>query len=73
MISHQPGVGAVPGGTPTARLARLVGRGKALEIDLGAGDIPGYLAAHYGYIDRALPDVDLDIELNLGRNLGRGM
>ena len=30
------GIGAVPGGGPMARLPRLVGRGRALEILLGA-------------------------------------
>ena len=34
------GVGAVPGGGPMARLGRLVGRGRALEILLGGDDIP---------------------------------
>src|SRR3984885_7620163 len=34
------GVGAVPGGGPMARLGRLVGRGRALEILLGDDDIP---------------------------------
>jgi enoyl-CoA hydratase/carnithine racemase len=34
------GVGTVPGGGPMARLGRLVGRGRALEILLGGEDIP---------------------------------
>lgn len=54
------GVGAVPGGGPMARLARLVGRGRALEIIAGADDFPGELAAEYGYINRAVPDDQLD-------------
>jgi len=54
------GVGAVPGGGPMARLSRLVGRGRALEILLGADDFPGDLAERYGYINRAVPDRDLD-------------
>lgn len=41
------GVGAVPGGGPMARLGRLVGRGRALEILLGGDDIPADLAAAY--------------------------
>jgi enoyl-CoA hydratase/carnithine racemase len=45
------GVGAVPGGGPMARLARLVGRGRALEILLSADDFPGDLAERYGYIN----------------------
>ena len=54
------GVGAVPGGGPMARLARLVGRGRALEIVVGAQDFPGELAAQYGYINRAVADDELD-------------
>ena len=33
-----------------ARLARLAGRGRALEILLGGDDIPAVLAAEYGYV-----------------------
>jgi enoyl-CoA hydratase/carnithine racemase len=55
------GVGAVPGGNPMARLAGLVGRGRALEIVLGADDFPGALAERYGYVNRALPDAELDV------------
>src|SRR6478735_2765874 len=33
------GIGVVPGGGPTARLVRLVGRGRALEILLVADDL----------------------------------
>lgn len=54
------GVGAVPGGNPMARLGGLVGRGRALEIVLGADDFPGALAERYGYVNRALPDDALD-------------
>jgi len=54
------GVGAVPGGGPMARLARLVGRGRALEILLGGGDYPAPLAAEYGYVNRVVPDAELE-------------
>ena len=54
------GVGAVPGGNPMARLAGLVGRGRALEVILGADDFRGDLAELYGYVNRALPDAELD-------------
>lgn len=54
------GVGAVPGGGPMARLSRLIGRGRALEVVLGADDFPGELAELYGYVNRALPDTGLD-------------
>src|SRR5216684_440733 len=54
------GAGIVPGGGPMARLPRLMGRGRALEVFLGAEDIPGELAERYGYVNRSLPDADLD-------------
>jgi enoyl-CoA hydratase/carnithine racemase len=54
------GVGAVPGGGPMARLGRLVGRGRALEILLGGDDIPADLAAHYGYVNRVIADDQIE-------------
>src|SRR6266849_4939045 len=54
------GAGLVPGGGPMARLPRLMGRGRALEVLLGADDIRGDLAELYGYVNRSLPDADLD-------------
>jgi enoyl-CoA hydratase/carnithine racemase len=54
------GVGVHPGGGGTERLPHLVGRGRALEIILGANDFDGDMAERYGYINRALPDAELD-------------
>jgi enoyl-CoA hydratase/carnithine racemase len=54
------GVGTVPGGGPMARLGRLVGRGRALEILLGGEDIPAGLAAEYGYVNRLVPDTTIE-------------
>jgi enoyl-CoA hydratase/carnithine racemase len=54
------GAGLVPGGGPMARLPRLIGRGRALEVLLGADDIRGDVAELYGYVNRSLPDADLD-------------
>lgn len=54
------GAGLVPGGGPIARLPRLMGRGRALEVLLGADDINGDLAERYGYVNRAFPDAELD-------------
>ncbi|MCZ8377842.1 enoyl-CoA hydratase/isomerase family protein [Mycobacterium sp. CPCC 205372] len=54
------GAGLVPGGGPMARLPRLIGRGRALEVLLGADDIDGDLAQLYGYVNRSLPDAELD-------------
>ena len=61
ILSHfEVGAGIVPGGGPMARLPRLMGRGRALEVLLGADDIPGDLAELYGYVNRSFPDSDLD-------------
>jgi len=61
ILSHfEVGAGIVPGSGPMARLPRLIGRGRALEVLLGADDIPGDLAELYGYVNRSLPDSDLD-------------
>ena len=61
ILSHfEVGAGIVPGGGPMARLPRLMGRGRALEVLLGADDISGDLAEQYGYVNRALPDGELD-------------
>ena len=54
------GAGLVPGGGPMARLGRLVGRGRALEILLGGDDIPAALAADYGYVNRLVPDAQIE-------------
>jgi enoyl-CoA hydratase/carnithine racemase len=54
------GVGMVPGGGPMARLPQLIGRNRALEVLMSSEDIRGDQAEAYGYINRALPDADLD-------------
>jgi enoyl-CoA hydratase/carnithine racemase len=60
LSQFEVGAGMVPGGGPMARLPRLMGRGRALEILLGADDIPADLAERYGYVNRSLPDSGLD-------------
>jgi enoyl-CoA hydratase/carnithine racemase len=54
------GVGLVPGGGPMARLPRSMGRQRALEVLLSSHDIDGDLAQAYGYVNRSLPDAELD-------------
>ena len=54
------GVGMVAGGGPMARLPRLIGRNRALEVLLSSEDIRAEQAEAYGYINRALPDAELD-------------
>jgi enoyl-CoA hydratase/carnithine racemase len=60
LSQFEVGAGVVPGGGPMARLPRLMGRGRALEVLIGADDIPGDLAERYGYVNRSLPDSGLD-------------
>jgi enoyl-CoA hydratase/carnithine racemase len=54
------GVGMVAGGGPMARLPRQIGRARALEVLLGSDDIRGEQAEVYGYVNRSLPDAELD-------------
>jgi enoyl-CoA hydratase/carnithine racemase len=54
------GVGAPPGAGGVQHLARLLGRGRAMEAILGADDFDAETAERYGWINRALPDADLD-------------
>ena len=54
------GVGLVPRGGPMARLPRQMGRQRALEVLLSSDDIGGDLAEAYGYVNRSLPDNELD-------------
>ena len=54
------GVGLVAGGGPMARLPGLMGRQRALEVLLSSNDIGADLAAAYGYVNRSLPDAELD-------------
>jgi enoyl-CoA hydratase/carnithine racemase len=62
ILGHfEVGAGIVPGGGPMARLPRLMGRGRALEVLLSADDIPGDLAEQYGYVNRSFPDAELDV------------
>jgi enoyl-CoA hydratase/carnithine racemase len=60
LSQFEVGAGIVPGGGPMARLPRLIGRGRALEVFLGADDFPADLAERYGYVNRSLPDAQLD-------------
>jgi enoyl-CoA hydratase/carnithine racemase len=60
LSQFEVGVGLVPGGGPMARLPRLMGRGRALEVLLSADDIRGADAERLGYVNRALPEAELD-------------
>lgn len=61
-IFGQPevGTGLIPGGGALERLPLLVGRSRAMEIVLGADDFSADIAERYGWINRAIPDAELD-------------
>lgn len=64
-IFGQPevGIGLIPGGGALERLPLLVGRARALEIVLGANDYSAETAERYGWINRAVPEDDLDAHI----------
>lgn len=64
------GAGVFPGGGGTERLPLLVGRARTLEIVLGSDDFDAATAANYGWVNRALPDDELDAFVdNLARRI----
>jgi len=54
------GVASSRAEVPMARLPRVMGRGRALEVLLSSDDISGADAERLGYVNRALPDLELD-------------
>ncbi|KAH8809287.1 enoyl-CoA hydratase/carnithine racemase [Xylogone sp. PMI_703] len=61
-IFGQPEVGAgiAPGGGSPEWLLGLAGRSRTLEIVLGCDDFDAAMAERYGWINRAIPDAQLD-------------
>ena len=53
-------LGILPGGSGTQMLPRLVGRGRAMEIILGAGDIDAETAERWGLLNRIFPADEID-------------
>jgi enoyl-CoA hydratase/carnithine racemase len=65
------GVGAIPGAGGVQLLGRLLGRGRAMEAILGSDDFDADQAERYGWINRALPDAELDAFVaRLARRIG---
>jgi len=54
------GFGLIAGGGALARLPLLVGRARAIEIALGGDDFDAETAERYAWINRAIPDAELD-------------
>lgn len=62
--------GLIPGAGAVQHLARLMGRGRALEVMLSAEDFNADLAEKYGWINRALPKSELpDFVSTLARRI----
>ncbi|MET9579665.1 enoyl-CoA hydratase/isomerase family protein [Streptomyces massasporeus] len=56
----ESGTGALPGAGGTQHLSRRLGRTRAMEVIVGADDFDADLAERYGWINRSLPDTELD-------------
>lgn len=54
------GCGLIPGGGGLERLPYLIGRARALEVIIGAEDFDADTAERYGWINRSIPDAELD-------------
>lgn len=52
--------GLIPGGGGLERLPRLIGRRRAMEVIIGGEDFDADTAASYGWINRSIPDDELD-------------
>jgi enoyl-CoA hydratase/carnithine racemase len=52
--------GLIPGGGGLERLPGMVGRSRAIEIIAGSMDYDADTAEKYGWINRSIPDVELD-------------
>ncbi|WP_447587415.1 enoyl-CoA hydratase/isomerase family protein [Microbacterium lacticum] len=52
--------GLLPAGGGIERLTRLIGRARALEVIISGADYDADTAERYGWVNRALPDAELD-------------
>jgi enoyl-CoA hydratase/carnithine racemase len=67
----EPAFGLLPGAGGAQHLARLLGRGRAIEVMLSAEDYDADLAERYGWINRALPASELnDFVRSLAHRIG---
>lgn len=53
-------LGTVPGAGGTQRLPQQIGRSRALEAILGCDEFDADTAERYGWINRAIPDAELE-------------
>lgn len=60
----EAGFGAVPGAGAIQHLTRLLGRGRAMEAILSSNDYDADLAERYGWVNRAMPQRELEQFVN---------
>ncbi|MEW5506820.1 enoyl-CoA hydratase/isomerase family protein [Pseudomonas antarctica] len=66
------GGSSIPGGGGVEWLSALVGRSRALEIVCSADDFDADIGERYGFVNRALPDAELDAFVDaLAHRMGR--
>ncbi len=54
------GTGLFPGGGGLERLPKLIGRARAIEVVTSADDFDADTAERYGWVNRSIPDAELD-------------
>lgn len=54
------GTGVIPGGGALERLPLMIGRARAIEVILGSDDFDADTAERYGWVNRSIPDAQLD-------------
>ncbi len=57
-------LGILPGGSGTQMLPRLIGRGRAMEVILGAEDLDAETAEHWGLLNRTFEADEIDDRVN---------
>ena len=63
-------LGILPGGGGTQRIPRLIGAGRAAEVVFGAIDIDALTAERWGFLNRVLPQNELDLYvMNLAKRI----
>ena len=66
------GGSSIPGGGGIEWLSALVGRSRTLEIVCSADDFDAEIGERYGFVNRAIPDAELDAFVNaLAERMGR--
>jgi enoyl-CoA hydratase/carnithine racemase len=66
------GGASVPGGGGVEWLSSMIGRSRALEVIMGADDFDADTAERYGWVNRSIPDSELDGFVDaFARRIGR--